>query len=146
MAILRSPSGVVEIKLEKSPIPGGGPKFFKEWSKPSDFYSQRFPNRHTRYLTPEKRMFNLCVILKKGFMYGENFQCVVVQVIKLATAEKLVHEVFLKADCEKENPGLENDTMLQVTCVTSKSCSGDLHPGRSLSCDLFFEGMNGNRP
>jgi len=142
MAILRSPSGVVEIRLQKPTIPREGPRFFKEWSRPSDFYLERFPEIHTRYLTPEKRTFTLSVTLKKGFIYGETFQSVIIQVIQLATAKELVYKSFSKSYCERENPGLENDTILPITCIVKMSRNRDLSPICLLSCDLFLEGMN----
>jgi hypothetical protein len=94
MAILSSPSGVVEIKLRKLKSAGITPKFFKEWAKPGDFSSQRFPDIHTRYLTPESSSFALSIDLKGGFAYSESFQHINIEVTQLSTTKKLVHKSF----------------------------------------------------
>lgn len=99
MAILKTPSGEIEVRLRKPPFDIGDPIYFDEYEELGLLDARK--DKCTRYIIPEDGMCGIEVIVKKGFRYGLDHKGVEAQVFTGGADYHIGGHCFRKADTSR---------------------------------------------
>jgi len=86
MAVLKSPSGVVEVCLQKAPYDTTEPVFFNEYAQLGTWENDNEMQR-SRYIVPEDTTYAIFICMTKGFEFEPSSSLVWVRVYEATNKE-----------------------------------------------------------
>lgn len=97
MAILETPSGEIEVRLEKTGPNFTEPTYFDEYVQAGVREDQK-ATTITRYIVPEDTTYAVEIVVKKGYNFGSEYHRIGVRADDVASGEALFNRSCLVKD------------------------------------------------